>query len=160
MAYLIDGHNLIPKIPGLNLNQMEDEMVLIKLLQDFCQNRKKNVEVYFDGAPPGQARNQRFGMVSAYFIRKGMKADTAIIQRLQKLSREAPNWIVVTSDRQIQAEARSLKAHVLSSEDFANELITAAQRGQKGGGGNSRPLSEGEVQEWLRIFGEKKAKNS
>lgn len=160
MAYLIDGHNLIPKIPGLNLTQMEDEMALIKVLQDYCQNRRKNVEVYFDGAPAGQARNQRFGLVSAHFVRKGMKADTAIIQRLRKLGRAAPNWIVVTSDRQIQAEAKALKAHVMSSEDFAKELMTAAGEDQKGMSGGDRQLSEGEIQEWLKIFRENKAKNS
>ena len=35
MSYLIDGHNLIPKIPGLTLRQMDDENELIEILQRF-----------------------------------------------------------------------------------------------------------------------------
>jgi len=42
MPYLIDGHNLIPKIPGLRLDQLDDEQSLFALLDDyFKQIRKK-----------------------------------------------------------------------------------------------------------------------
>lgn len=161
MAYLIDGHNLIPKIPGFNLKQVDDEMRLVKLLQDFCQIRRKNIDVYFDGAPAGQARKQRFGMVTAHFIRKEMQADTAIIQRIRKLNREAQNWIVVTSDHRIQSEARVRKAQVVSSEEFAAQVIeTLSERGAKGGNEDHQLLSEGEIEEWMRLFGENKTKNS
>jgi hypothetical protein len=52
MPYLIDGHNLIPKL-GLRLDSMEDEMELVSILQEFCRLEDRQVEVYFDGAPPG-----------------------------------------------------------------------------------------------------------
>jgi hypothetical protein len=34
MPYIVDGHNLIPKVPGLNLQDMEDELQLVELLQE------------------------------------------------------------------------------------------------------------------------------
>ena len=56
MPYIIDGHNLIPRIPDLSLQDIDDEMQLVEMLQDFCRISRKKVEVYFDNAPPGQLR--------------------------------------------------------------------------------------------------------
>jgi hypothetical protein len=46
MPYLIDGHNLIAKIPTISLESIDDEMELVNLLQEFCQRRQKQVEVF------------------------------------------------------------------------------------------------------------------
>ncbi|MCI0521587.1 MAG: NYN domain-containing protein [Chloroflexi bacterium] len=151
MPYLIDGHNLIPKIPGLSLQEADDEMRLVELLQDFCRRERKQVEVYFDNAPPGQMRARSYGQVIAYFVRAGGSADAAIRARLQRLGNEARNWTVVTSDRQVQAAARGARAQYVSAEGFAASLLRAAPAEQ------SRPddaaLSAGEVEEWLDLFG-------
>ncbi len=47
MPYLIDGHNLIRKVPNLRQDDPEDEKQLVELLQEFCQRTGKHVEVYF-----------------------------------------------------------------------------------------------------------------
>jgi uncharacterized protein len=116
MPYLIDGHNLIPKVAGLSLKAMDDEIQLIELLQEFCRIRGKQVEVYFDNSPPGQPQSRLFGPVTARFIREGRTADDAIAARLKRLGRSARNWTVVSSDRAVQAGAREAQAQVLSSE--------------------------------------------
>jgi predicted RNA-binding protein with PIN domain len=85
MAYLIDGHNLIAKIPGLNLYDIDDEVQLIQILQIFCRQSRKRVEVYFDNAPPGNVRTRKYGLVTAHFVRRGSTADAAIQSRLKKL---------------------------------------------------------------------------
>ena len=59
MAYLIDGHNLIAAVPGIHLDEIDDETQLIQVLGGFCRQRKKRVEVFFDNAPPGQPRECR-----------------------------------------------------------------------------------------------------
>src|SRR4030095_12662978 len=82
MPYLIDGHNLIPKL-GLRLDSMDDEMELIVILQEFCRIERKQVEVYFDGAPTPQAGTRKLGAVSAHFVRLGATADNAIRGRLK-----------------------------------------------------------------------------
>ena len=112
MPYLIDGHNLIPKL-GLRLDSVDDEMELIAILQEFCRIERRQVEVYFDGAPTHQAGTRKLGAVNAHFVRRGATADNAIRSRLKKLGRSAKNWIVVSSDRQVQAEARAAHAEVL-----------------------------------------------
>src|SRR5262245_12409929 len=121
MPYLIDGHNLIPKL-GLHLDAPEDEAELVSILQDFSRLQRRTTEVYFDGAPAGQARTQKFGTVTAHFVRLGLSADSAIIQRLRDLRGDARNWIVVSSDREVQNAARALHASVASSEEFADLL--------------------------------------
>ncbi len=60
MWYLIDGHNLIPKL-GLRLDDPEDEMALVRLLQIVASRKRARIDVYFDGAPPGHAGSRKIG---------------------------------------------------------------------------------------------------
>ena len=152
MSYLIDGHNLIPKIAGLSLRQIDDEVRLVELLQVFCRVRRKKVEVYFDQAPPGRAGTRHFGMVTAHFVRQGIAADEAILERLNRLQQAARNWTVVTSDRHIRVQARSMLAQVISSEEFAVQLSESQQQITEKNKKQPENLNQDEVEEWLRIF--------
>lgn len=157
MPYLIDGHNLIPKISGLSLEAVDDEMQLVERLQEFCRLRGKQAEVYFDKAPPGQPKKRRFGAVTAHFVRVGQTADDAIRARLIGLGREARNWTVVSSDRMIQAAAREAQAETLSAEIFAAQIEqalkgTAAVQDRR----SDVKLSAEEVDDWLELFRKKK----
>ena len=154
MPFLIDGHNLIPKL-GLSLRSVDDELELIPRLQAFCRVARKPLEVYFDGAPAGQVGTRKFGMVTAHFVRLGVTADSAIAARLKKLGRDARNWTVVTSDRRVQSDARGAGAQVISSEEFAGQVIEAL-RAPAPGSANERGMSSDEVEEWLRLFRENK----
>ncbi len=116
MPYIIDGHNLVPRIPGLDLAAIDDELQLVELVQEFCRLRRKSAEIYFDNAPPGQPKVRRSGQVLARFVRSGQTADDAIRLRLQRLGAEARNWIVVSSDQQVQLAARAARAQSVSSE--------------------------------------------
>jgi predicted RNA-binding protein with PIN domain len=155
MPYLIDGHNLIPKI-GLQLDDPNDEMELVTILQEFLRLSRREAAVYFDAAPPGEAPIKRFGRVTAHFVPLGTTADSAIKLRLRKLAGAARNWIIVSSDREVQDAAHAAHARTLSSDEFANQLKTA---GKGEGGGRSalrtvedEALPPGEIDEWLRLF--------
>src|SRR5512134_2195825 len=113
MPYVIDGHNLIPKL-GLRLDSIDDETELVAILQEFCRMEHRQVEVFFDGAPAPQAGTRKVGAVTAHFVRLGTTADDAIRNRLKRLGKSAKNWTVVSSDRQVQAEARAAQAEILS----------------------------------------------
>ena len=180
MPTLIDGHNLIPKL-GLSLRSLDDEMQLVARLQEFCRaERKKSLEVYFDGAPAGQVGTRKMGLVTAHFVRLGATADSAIRARLKTLGRAARNWTVVTSDRQVQADAHSAGAAVVSSEAFAARVNASTRAPAPGrrpakspqgaksakrakspqgerveGSAKEAGMSEEEVEEWLRLFREK-----
>lgn len=155
--YILDGHNLIPKIPGFSLQNPNDEEALIALLQTFREGMRRGIAVYFDGAPPGTAVTRRYGALTAYFIRQGMSADSAIEARLLQMGRAARNVIVVSSDRRVQAAARSVGAQVLSSEDFVKRLLRTPQA--RNGESEKNPnthLSQNEVADWLALFQERR----
>ena len=157
MTYMIDGHNLIPKIRGMSLSAEDDEQQLIRWLQAFCSARHKPVEVYFDQAAAGHAGRRSFGMVKATFVPASSSADEAIRRRLAQLGKSAKNWTVVTSDRRVQAEARSLGAQVRTSEEFAR----VAQQVIDAHSAREVPppqLSGAELEEWLKLFNSKKDK--
>ena len=151
MTMIIDGHNLIPKLDGLSLSDPDDELHLIRLLQDYSRVRRRHVEVYFDGAPAGEAGDRRFGQVRARFVRLGMTADDAIMARLRQLGKRAKNFAVVSSDRQVQRAARALHARVMSSEEFAKDWRKLIETEPEIDPRN-RPPSESEVEKWERIF--------
>ncbi len=154
MPYIVDGHNLIPHV-GLRLNAVDDEMALVEMLREFCRVKRARVDVYFDGAPPGEDRTRKFGYVTAHFVRKGRTADDAILARLRKMGRSAKNWIVVSSDREVQSSARSVQAKRISSADFARE-VQDAKFAVFENPDEERTLSKGEVDQWLKLFeGEK-----
>ena len=150
MPYLIDGHNLIPKL-GLRLDSIDDELQLLVRLQEFCRLRRAQVEVYFDGAPPGQVSTRKAGMVTAHFVRKGSSADAAIEGRLIQMKRSAKNWTVVSSDGRVQRAAGAVHAGVMLSEDFVQEMIKAQTVSTRVSKGES-VLSPDEVDEWLKFF--------
>ena len=156
MPYLIDGHNLIPKM-GLRLDSPNDEMELIAILQEYCRvERKKHVEVYFDGAPASHAGTRKHGAVTAHFVPLTTTADNAIRNRLKKLGKAAKNWVVVSSDHRVQLEARAVQAEVISSEIFAITLREARNSAPKPT--ENRKLTSQEVDNWLKLFEQRRHK--
>ena len=154
MRYLIDGHNLIPKL-GLRLDSLDDELELISILQEFYRVARKPVEVYFDGAPAPHAGTRKYGMITAHFVLRGTTADEAIRRHLKRLGKTAKTWSVVTSDRQVQAEARAVSAEIISSDSFAKTLKRTRSTDSKSK--SDREMSDNEIDEWLNLF-EKRTK--
>jgi predicted RNA-binding protein with PIN domain len=151
MPYLIDGHNLIPKM-GLRLEDFDDELALLDQLNEFCRiSRRGQIEVYFDNAPIGYPETRRSGLVTARFVRRPSIADEAIRLRLKKLGRAARNWSVVSSDHRVQNDARMAGAKVISSEEFARTVIETLREGPPPSS-KDKPMSERELEEWLRLF--------
>ncbi len=156
MPYLIDGHNLIPKVPGMSLQAIDDEDRLVDALQVFYRARRQKIEVFFDQAPPTRGGRKSVGSLVVHYVRQGKQADQAILERLRQLGKTANHWTVVTSDRQVRAGAHELGASLLSSEEFAAQLIAARQVVQSAHKENPAPLGPDEVDEWLRLFRNRK----
>jgi predicted RNA-binding protein with PIN domain len=152
VPYIIDGHNLIPKIPGMSLQDIDDEILLVEMLQEYCRIRRKQIEVFFDNAPPGTPEARNYGRVVARFIRQGGTADQAIDKKLKRLGGEARNWTVISSDSEVQASAHAAKAKILSVEDFAQQLMDLL-RDTSDGDLEPKDLSSEEVEDWMKIFG-------
>lgn len=154
MWYLIDGHNLIPKL-GLRLDDPQDEMALIRLLQIVAARKRAKIDVYFDGAPPGHAGSQRIGGINAHFVPQGRTADEAIALRLEKLGSQAKQYGLVTSDRRVQQEGHSRHARVISSEEFAG-IVRSAQETAQVEQRETGVVDDEEIETWLNLFNTRK----
>lgn len=153
MNYIIDGHNLISHIPGLDLSMPDDEQRLVEQLILFCQAAKHKVEVYFDRAPVGRSGTTNHGRVRAHFVPERSSADDAIRQRLRSMGKSASTWVVVSSDRSVQAAAREAHAQVLNADEYTHRLLSSLQsKGASLVSLTDERLSEAEVHEWEVIF--------
>jgi len=153
MPYIIDGHNLIPHIDGISLSDLDDENSLITVLQKFSSQRRSRVEVFFDQAPATKSGIQNFGLVKAHYVKSNSTADNAIKDRLSRLGKSAKNWTVVSSDREVLAEARSWQTKVLRASEFAKMLHVDPQPNISVDEKNDQPeVSEDEVEYWLDQF--------
>lgn len=151
MPYLIDGHNLIPKVPGLRLDDLDDEEQLIRLLQRYLQHEPgKTIEVFFDRRAPGARKTQRLGRVKAHFVAPPQDADGAIIARLQALGGAARTWTVVSSDHRVQNAARAAGARVITSEEFARRMRQAETPPIPAE--EEKPPDDLSIEEWEALF--------
>jgi uncharacterized protein len=155
---VIDGHNLIPKLPGIHLGDMDDELQLLGLIQEYCRLARRQAELFFDGAPNPESNGRKSGLVHTHFIKIGNSADDAIIAYLRKSGKDARNMLVITSDRRIQSEARSLGAVLMTSDKFAQEIRKTLSSPAATQEMREKTPTAGEVEEWISLFETKPGK--
>ncbi|MFQ5856224.1 MAG: NYN domain-containing protein [Anaerolineae bacterium] len=153
MKYLIDGHNLIARLPDISLADPHDEAKLIRLLARWrWRHNSPPVTVVFDPgdfAVHGRRRMQRSG-ISVRYAPYSSDADTVLIRLIER-HRQPAQLTVVSSDREIQSMARRVGAQTISAEEFAMELTAHAEPQEEKIPGDE-PLSPEEVEAWLEIF--------
>ena len=155
MNLIIDGHNLIPYVAGIDLGDMDDEMALISRLVAYCRVQKASIDVFFDQAAQGRNGTKSFGSVKAHFVHKDKTADQAIIAFLHRLGKNAWNYQVVTSDRMVIAAVHSMHAGHMSSAGFAAQMLKAIQMAAEQGVVEPE-MTPGDVDEWEKIFKDSK----
>jgi hypothetical protein len=156
MNLLVDGHNLIGQIPGLSLSDPEDEAKLVMLLRGYAAaKRGRQVLVVFDRGVYGHPqRLDGYGVV-CQFARSPQDADTQIVRQLDRL-RGRRDWAVVTADRALVRAAEERQIAVIDSRRFAQQLgEKPAKRVRPIPEKRELPPSAAEVEEWLRLFGER-----
>lgn len=155
MPILIDGHNLIGQMKTISLADPDDEEQLIERLVTYQRRRRRKITVVFDAGAhvgPSSEYEQRTAGVRIIYARPGQRADD-VICRIVRDSSDRRGWLVVSSDRAVQAEVRYLGASIIAADQFARELaIPRLQAPQE----EERSLSPSEVDEWLRIFARRK----
>lgn len=157
MHYLIDGHNLIAKMPDIDLADPDDEAQLVLRLRSWtAASRKRRVTVYFDGGLPGGPAHDLSGArLKVIFASAGRSADDLILRQIRKI-KNPPEATVVTSDREILTAAERRKMPTISSEIFAESLEEEASeraRPEPSAKPDEPSLSEEEVAQWLELFG-------
>ena len=155
MKYYIDGHNLIPKIPGMSLADFDDEDRLIDFLCRYAGISRSEITVFFDNAPDGMPASQKRGQVQIRYISHRMKADEAIEHAVKNLGRRAAEITVISSDAHVQTECRHAGAKVEKSEAFSRKMTAALDSAGIPTESKDRTLSAEETDYWLKLFGEK-----
>jgi uncharacterized protein len=156
MHFLIDGHNLIAKMPDISLSDPDDEAQLILRLRSWvAASRKRRVTVYFDGGLPGGREPHLSGArLEVVFAAGGRPADDMLIRHIQRV-KNPPEYTLVSSDRAIIAAAEKRRMPFLLAQDFAPELaVDAPEPAPPPSPATDKPmLSEAEVAAWLELFG-------
>jgi len=157
MHYLIDGHNLIAKLPDIDLSDPDDEIQLVlKLRQWTAVTAKRVVTVYFDGGIPGGHNvNLSNSQVKVIFVSQGKTADSLIIARINRVN-NPPEYRLVSSDQEIINAANKRKMPHIRSEKFAERLSADKKERTLPGptvSDDDPVISDAEVAQWLNLFG-------
>lgn len=130
---LIDGYNLI----GIQHGNIEAERErLIGALSRYRKLRSHEITVVFDGWRGGGVRATRIstGGVTVIYSPLGQKADALMADML---ARDSAYWIVVSSDREVEASAWAGDSVPVNSDTFMGILERAI--GATPGGGAGAP---------------------
>jgi predicted RNA-binding protein with PIN domain len=147
MPFLIDGHNLIGQMPGMSLEDPDDEQKLIELLRAYLVRTDKKGTVFFDRGLPGGGARWSNAVLDVRFAPAPKQADDLIRDRLER-ERNPRGLIVVTADRELAQAAERAGARVRRPVDFARDLTAGPKTPPKKESG----LTEAEVEEWARAF--------
>jgi predicted RNA-binding protein with PIN domain len=146
---LIDGHNLIGRLPNISLQDSDDEEKLVRLLRSYRARTGRSITVVFD---PGGAfalpNSRRLGGVEVVFAPHSGSADSIIAGRVRR-SQNPGEWLVITSDGELAEQVTRLGARVQSTRAFAKELDQPVGEPQDW---KDEPLSPEEVDAWLALF--------
>jgi predicted RNA-binding protein with PIN domain len=151
---LIDGHNLIGQTPGLSLADPNDEQKLIVVLRQYAARKNARIVVVFDsGNPGGKSKELSGGNVTAIFSGSHTIADRILMERIREL-KQPGDWVVVSSDREVQQAAQQRRMNVWSSAEFARKMGPPPQRDDSAAPPTAKDsgLTKSEVDEWLRLF--------
>ncbi len=156
MPLIIDGYNLLHSIHKANEDSDAiSNAQLCRIVDIFLTQTRQKGEIIFDGAgPPDKSTFDNMSKLDVFFAGPGRDADTVIENKI-RASTDAKRLTVVSSDRRILRAAQARKAAVIKSNVFWDNLQKELSRKKtaREPAAKRRGLSEGETEQWLRIFG-------
>jgi predicted RNA-binding protein with PIN domain len=147
MPYIIDGHNLIGKMPDIHLDDLDDEAMLIDRLEVYFKSIRKKAIIFFDRGQPGEKNHTSLAFVQVHFVHQPGIADNAIVNFLRRQGGEARNYTVVSSDNAVRSASEKMGARLIRSRDFIKIL-----GGKKKAMSGKTNASDNDVDFWLKIF--------
>jgi len=147
LHYIIDGNNVIGKIPELFRLQKSDKQrsreQLVYLLQKYFANKKLNLTLHFDGFA-----NTPLSLTKGKIIYSENKpADFFIRENIERV-KNRKNIILVTSDNELVNFGKACGCTITSSKDFGMTLTKGNSEDEE----KSRTEEINDVEEWKRIF--------
>lgn len=150
LHFIIDGNNLIGKIPSIkNLqrtNRKASREKLTFLLGRYFSSGRNIVSLHFDGH-----ENEAINITGIKINYSGSKtADDKIKNEIER-SKNPKNIIVVTSDNNVAQFARVCSCQVIKSENFSKKLFTISSPDDE----QSRIEEINNSEEFKKLFGAK-----
>jgi predicted RNA-binding protein with PIN domain len=145
--YIIDGNNVIGKVPELFKLQKSDKQrsreQLVYLLQRYFHNKKINLTLHFDGFA-----NIPLPLSKGKIIYSENKtADSLIKENIERI-KNRKNIILVTSDNELKNFGKACGCTIVSSKDFGKVLTKRSSIDEE----KLRTEEINDVEEWKRIF--------
>jgi predicted RNA-binding protein with PIN domain len=153
--YIIDGYNVIHAVPSLKKTLLHDahtsRELLIHSVAQLTHTKKFRCTIVFDGMDvDAQPKQSPHAPVHVVFS-SPLSADARIKQMIEH-SKSRTQLVIITSDREILNFAKVCSCQTHTSKHFANLLAgsddTVTEK-------SDAPLSPSQIDEWLKIFGEK-----
>jgi predicted RNA-binding protein with PIN domain len=148
LYYIIDGYNLMHKIPGLinlELHQAREELLDLIKVYNLCGKNK--VTVVFDGRSDVVAPHHKTKFIVLFS--EGESADSLIIRLASKMD-NPKNVRVVTDDKSIARKIRQSDARHLSIANFLKK-----SKNKRKGSANRHNLNQDELEDITQEFHDK-----
>ncbi len=125
--FIIDGNNLIGKMPALKSKDKTSEREnLAFILERYFSKKKNKVSLHFDGH---QSVPIKVSGIKIYYS-GSRTADEMIKQEIER-SDNQKNIIVITSDNNLKEFARVCSCSVINSEDFNSDINTLNDKSEE-----------------------------
>ncbi len=153
--FILDGYNAIHAIPALKKTLAHDahsaRELFIHAVARLTHHRKFRCTIVFDGSAPADATKQSPHAPVHVLYSFPQTADSKIKQMIEQ-SKIRSLLVIISSDREILNFARVCSCQTYTSKHFANLL---SQSDDSAAEKTDTQLSPSQVNEWLKIFGEK-----
>jgi predicted RNA-binding protein with PIN domain len=156
MAVIIDGHNLLHSIckEEPDAGPISD-VQLCHIISRYLKLIGEKGEVVFDGTGPRDKTGfDNINNLEVFFAGLNSDADTVIEDKIT-INTAPKRLTIVSSDRRLRDAAKRRKATPVKSEVFWDDLRRQLTRKKikPEPAGKRYGLSNGETNEWLKIFG-------
>lgn len=143
--YIIDGNNLIGKIPSLkNFSDKQSARERLALMiERYFYGKKLNVSLHFDGFEIEPIKIS--GIKIKYSLSR--PADELIKKEIENLN-TGKSTTVVSSDLEIISFAKVCGCRIIKSEEFYSQMINQADKNKD----NEKP-SDFNSEEFKKLFG-------
>jgi len=145
--YIIDGNNVIGKIPELVKFQKKDKQrareQLVYLLQNYFHNKTIGLTLHFDGY-----ENIPLRLSKGKIVYSGKKAADYFIRENVEVIKNRKNITLVTSDNELKNFGKACGCRVISSEDF----VAMLNKGKTVDKEKPEIGSKSDIEEFKRLF--------
>jgi predicted RNA-binding protein with PIN domain len=156
-AYIIDGYNVIHKIPDIK-ELMESDLQsarekFVFLLDNYFSTKKIQVYVVYDGCNDITTFNiHSTPRIRVLFSKRNQKADI-LIKILADERKNKALTTIVSSDHEVFQYGKVSRCNVMKSEDFIKKI--KAKSFDYENTIKSRTLSKDEIDLWKQLFNKK-----